>query len=1105
MSILFKKIFVSFAVLSVVVWSSGLSVLAQESIDNEQKTLETQVGPPPEPSCEDGDTEFIVDLEVMGLNCDNQASLPAYDYQDINLSTGAGNYKVYTVAHRDGLNEDPTYGQDNEEFTIRVNSSVEGPVVLDQPAGMVWNIQDAGTFAFVDGTNAVHMDTAFQCTDPNSMDRNSVKVTKLCLSKVDERVETYCGDGLVQSPNDDGQYEECDAGLDKSDSCTSQCTLIQEEDECTTKNNLLENGSFEEPEVADINLWQRMSSVLGWLIEKVSDNSATTLELHKGWSGNVAADGWQYAELDGDESTRVTQNVVTEAGAQYKLYWSFAGRHNITAEQNKLAVEVNGSQVATNGPAVGIAPLAENDWIKSDYTFTADTANTAISFKDNGLSDSFGTYLDDIRLCKIADPEPRVTIKANKIVCDSEADLPNRHQGSDITATTAQDIVNASNQKCRFESTWEFQWGKNDSLLSLAGNTIGKHTNSEWYDFSSSTDANGLAELTVNMSEVPAGNVLWFREVLKENYIPFSFPSSEYPGAPGSDVSAEFWCGQDVVNYDNAEWIDVTPDTTYYCVAINTLIDNEPSNLCGNENLDRGEQCDDGNQVSGDNCSSICEIERSQWCSALLGIYQSPMDNNAVIDLNNIPSDPLSDVGIMATWYADDNDSACYDRFEPSENIYNFNENNYLNIDWCAGLQQGVTDYIGTSSSSSQFSTIFDLNHDGKINLSDIGIVASYIYGDPSRDMPANNQTACYLHYGFPDWSVDPINYCGDGRVTGAEQCDGGEPVACTTTSGYAGTKSCNMRPVDSVSMSMESDEPLYCVYNSCLTTLFCGDGLVNGSEQCDTGTQGSATCTAQCTIIETPSPAPSGGGGGGGYSAFNIFNVQSSLKGNDSTITWQTNRQSLTWMLYGTSTSYGSEYQGANYHTGHTLELTNLLPGTLYHYQVRAKDASNNTVYDIDRTFTTPGFVPQVLGTKENACIPDVDGDIKGVMQFIAGSLIRGCGPEVYHVLGSNVFHIPNWQYLHDNYFAQRIYNVAPEVLEQYGQIMTDDTSVRGKGGKVLGTKLYPNGTLLRATDGKIYVIINGYKMHIVSLEDLKKYAGKKIINVSDQILNQY
>ena len=58
---------------------------------------------------------------------------------------------------------------------------------------------------------------------------------------------------------------------------------------------------------------------------------------------------------------------------------------------------------------------------------------------------------------------------------------------------------------------------------------------------------------------------------------------------------------------------------------------------------------------------------------------------------------------------------------------------------------------------------------------------------------------------------------------------------------------------------------------------------------------------------------------------------------------------------------------------------------------------------------------------------------------------------------------------------------------------------------GGVLGTKTYANGSLLRAVDKKVYVIVNGAKVHIKSLEDLKKYAGRKIYDVSDSVLNQY
>ncbi len=472
---------------------------------------------------------------------------------------------------------------------------------------------------------------------------------------------------------------------------------------------------------------------------------------------------------------------------------------------------------------------------------------------------------------------------------------------------------------------------------------------------------------------------------------------------------------------------------------------------------------------------------RSQWCSALKGMAESTLQDNQVINADDQGAVNMVDAGMIATWYADHNDNACYGRFDLGDGQYNFNQENYTNIDWCAGLKQGIMDYMGTSTTTAEFSTIFDLNHDGKINLSDTPILASLL--------AAGDQAACYTYYvpPMPQWSVDPeICESVAHAVTYNPYPTCG---AATCEEGYEAVEGVCVANENPTCTNVVEHATSYSAYPECRATA-CESGYVLSGGSC---------------IAENRSSG-GGGGGGGGIAAFNIFNVQNSVLNNSATITWQTNRMSLTWMLYGTSTSYGSEYQGANYHTAHTLDLTSLLPGTVYHYQIRAKDANNNTVYDIDRTFTTPGVLPQVLGVKENVCKPDVDGDIKGVMKFIAGSLIRGCGPEVYHVLGNNVYHIPSWQYLHDNYFAQRIYNVTDEVIAQYGQTMVDDTTVRGNSTqKVLGAKLYPDGTLLRAKDGKIYVIVNGKKVHIISLEELKKYAGHKMYNVSDAVLNQY
>lgn len=169
--------------------------------------------------------------------------------------------------------------------------------------------------------------------------------------------------------------------------------------------NLLINGSFEEPVVTHNALWDKFASVTGWVIENVTDDTLTTLELHRGWSGNAAAEGEQYAELDGDHSTRITQPVATIPGATYELSWAFAPRHNIAAEQNHLSVLVDGVEVATEGPATGAAGLAAGDWTHNSYSFVALDSTVDIAFADAGPSNTFGTFLDDAQLCLVAEPD----------------------------------------------------------------------------------------------------------------------------------------------------------------------------------------------------------------------------------------------------------------------------------------------------------------------------------------------------------------------------------------------------------------------------------------------------------------------------------------------------------------------------------------------------------------------------------------------------------------------------------------------------------------------------------------------------------------------------
>ncbi len=74
-------------------------------------------------------------------------------------------------------------------------------------------------------------------------------------------------------------------------------------------------------------------------------------------------------------------------------------------------------------------------------------------------------------------------------------------------------------------------------------------------------------------------------------------------------------------------------------------------------------------------------------------------------------------------------------------------------------------------------------------------------------------------------------------------------------------------------------------------------------------------------------------------------------------TIEWNLSEGGTGQVEYGTTTSYGSKsVLETGLLTFHSQNISNLLPGTLYHYRIISKDATNNTAMTSDRTFTTTG-----------------------------------------------------------------------------------------------------------------------------------------------------
>ena len=163
--------------------------------------------------------------------------------------------------------------------------------------------------------------------------------------------------------------------------------------------------------------------------------------------------------------------------------------------------------------------------------------------------------------------EEAATIVANKIVCDSEADLPNWGEGGpNINADTAPSWV-AQHPGCHFVRGWNFQWGPQDAYD--PGDTLIGPADEPWVTFGP-TDGNGEVTATLTAEDIANNEYLWFREELQEGYIPFTFDSNNDTNV--DNVSAEMYCHTDVLNYDNRDRIDgIGLGQTYYCVAFNVL------------------------------------------------------------------------------------------------------------------------------------------------------------------------------------------------------------------------------------------------------------------------------------------------------------------------------------------------------------------------------------------------------------------------------------------------------------------------------------------------------------------------------------------------------
>jgi len=193
--------------------------------------------------------------------------------------------------------------------------------------------------------------------------------------------------------------------------------------------------------------------------------------------------------------------------------------------------------------------------------------------------------------CTLIEEPEYVTIKAFKIVCEDETDLPDwGNGGPNITADTAQDYVDDSQGKCYLATNWYFQWGfgakcGQTGVKKLDGAHIGEADGSggsgtntgtgynDWKNFTTYTGETATSA-QVQIDDMKGANKLWVRENLQSGYIPFTNPPQ---GVKEDNFTAELYCHNDVENYDNYDYINnALLGETYYCVGFNTLTDTPP-------------------------------------------------------------------------------------------------------------------------------------------------------------------------------------------------------------------------------------------------------------------------------------------------------------------------------------------------------------------------------------------------------------------------------------------------------------------------------------------------------------------------------------------------
>ncbi len=297
----------------------------------------------------------------------------------------------------------------------------------------------------------------------------------------------------------------------------------------------------------------------------------------------------------------------------------------------------------------------------------------------------------------------------------------------------------------------------------------------------------------------------------------YTCPTASGIGGKCVKAGASGICGDGIVNTglqeqcddgnttDNDGCTSCTIDSGYDCPTAGTKCTLKL--VCGDGKVSAGEQCDDGNTAGSDGCSSQCIQEPNYSCQT----PGSPCVSTVV----------CGDKKVAGTETCDDGNTVD----GPSAG----------KLDGCSATCQVEPGWTCPAGGVCHATKCGD------------GIRAGFEACDDGNAANGDGcNSSCQLESGYkcdPNPSGTPANVdkcskttCGDNKVEGTEQCDGGNTV-----------------PFDGCSPTCTNEPKCgYDTNNKYGCTAQCGDGMIFGGEQCDDGnTTDGDGCSSMC-LIET-------------------------------------------------------------------------------------------------------------------------------------------------------------------------------------------------------------------------------------------------------------